>query len=77
MAVDKGIAHFAGCHLLDPDTGEFSGRRMFATIDEGFGRPDGQATRVRISVATNNATGQNTAPSTAPPVAPMTNPPPV
>ena len=24
LAVDKGIAHFAGCHLLDPDTGEYN-----------------------------------------------------
>jgi putative molybdopterin biosynthesis protein len=26
LAVDKGIAHFAGCHLLDPETGEYNGR---------------------------------------------------
>ena len=25
LAVDKGIAHFAGCHLLDPETGEYNG----------------------------------------------------
>ena len=24
LAVDKGIAHFAGCHLLDPETGEYN-----------------------------------------------------
>ena len=24
LSVDKGIAHFAGCHLLDPDTGEYN-----------------------------------------------------
>ena len=24
LAVDKRIAHFAGCHLLDPDTGEYN-----------------------------------------------------
>jgi len=24
LAIDKGIAHFAGCHLLDPETGEYN-----------------------------------------------------
>ena len=28
---------------FDPGTGEFSGRRVFATIDDGFGLPDGMA----------------------------------
>jgi putative molybdopterin biosynthesis protein len=25
LAIDKGIAHFAGCHLLDPETGQYNG----------------------------------------------------